>query len=149
METETSVQRDDFPRVYRVDAGTRRAINMLLVLLAGLFLLVTVLDARVLHRGSLLGNVIFVAVGSAAIVTGLGSGYNKRVILHRDAIEVAGWFYSRRLSFSEIRGCWATGYSRSYVFVPNNEKRGLALPPFLHTDKLFRDWIETIPKVAR
>ena|SRR5215472_2636037 len=150
METVIPVQRDEFPRVYRVDADTRRGINMLVLVLAGLFLFVIVLDiAQIIHGRGSLGNLIFVGVAAAIVVTGLGSAYNKRVTFYRDAIEVAGWFYSRRLGFAEIRGCWPTGLSRSYVLVPNNEKRGLALPPFLHMDQFFRDWIETIPKVPR
>ena len=146
METELPVQEDYLPRIYRVDASTRRGINLLVFVLAALFLF----DSAVLLRGFLhhsvsLGNLIFVVVCSPVVVGFLGTIINKRVILHRDTIEVAGWFYSRKLTFAEIRGYCPTR-SSSYVLLLNTGKRGLALPPFLHTDQFFRDWIKSIPK---
>jgi hypothetical protein len=84
----------------------------------------------------------------------LGSGYNKRAILHEDSIEVAGWFYRRKLNFTDIRGHQTTANSRlpgyAYMLVPSDHsKRTLVLPRYLHTDQFFRDWIKTIPKVPR
>jgi hypothetical protein len=93
MDSEPSGAGQGFPRVYRVDERTRHAVNFLLVALGGLFLSLTVLYlAGVLrHRGSL-GGLLWVDLTTVGPVVWLGSGYNKRVILHRDAIEVAGWF---------------------------------------------------------
>ena len=34
MEAQIHVRRDEFPRVYRVDASTRRGINMLVLVIA-------------------------------------------------------------------------------------------------------------------
>ncbi len=84
----------------------------------------------------------------------LGSAYNKRVILHADAVEVKGWFRSRKLAFADIRGSQTSASSRGtygyvYVFVPaDSSKRRLTIPgSALHTDQFFRDWIKTIPKI--
>jgi hypothetical protein len=97
-----------------------------------------------------LGNLVFVDVAFAGLFALLGSTYNKRVILHQDAVEVA----SRKLNFAEIRGRKTTGgprhaFAYAHIFIPSNNKRKLALPPYLHTDQLFQDWIKTIPKVPR
>ena len=70
----------------------------------------------------------------AGIALFIGSGYNKKVILHADAIEVKGWFRSRKLSFVDIRGRQTNASSRSkygyaYIFVPTDDrKRKLAIP---------------------
>lgn len=155
MDSEPSGAGQGFPRVYRVDERTRHAINFLLVALGGLFPSLTVLYlAGVLrHRGSL-GGLLWVDLIIVGLVVWLASGYNKRVILHRDAIEVAGWFYSRKLGFAEIRGRQTTANSRlpgyAYMIVPSDiSKRKLVLPRYLHTDQIFRDWIKTVPKVPR
>lgn len=143
-------------RVYRVDERTRRAVNFFLVAVGGLFLSVTILYfAGVLrHRGSL-GGLLWTDVMIVALVLFLGSGYNKRAVLHQDSIEVAGWFYSRTLNFTEIRGRQTTANSRlpygyGYILIPSDHrKRKLVLPHYLHTDQFFRDWIKTVPKVPR
>ncbi len=156
MRPEQTAAGQGFPRTYRVDARTRQVVNFFLVALAGLFLFLTVLQlARVDSRRSSLGDLIFVNGTIAAVLVWLGSGYNKRVLFYENAIEVVGWFYSRRLNFAEIRGRQTSGSSRlafgyAYIFVPFDEgKRKLALPPYLHTDQFFRDWIKTIPKIRR
>jgi hypothetical protein len=145
-----------FPRIYRVDARTRRAVNALSIALAGFVLFLTVLQlAWHASRRTSLGDLIFVDLAVGAALAWLGSSNNKRVILHRDGIEVAGWFYSRKLRFAEIRGRQTTGSSRlpfgyAHIFVPSDSrKRKLALPLYLHTDQIFRDWIKTVPKVPR
>jgi len=86
----------------------------------------------------------------------LGSGYNKRVILHADAVEVTGWFRSRKLYFADIRGRLTTGGSKSpygfaYIFVPKDDgQRKVAIPgSMLHKDQFFRDWLKTIPTIPR
>jgi hypothetical protein len=144
-----------FPRTYRVDARTRHAINFLLVALTGLFLSLPLMElAHIGSRPASLRSITFILICGALLVAWLASGYNKQVILKRDAIEVVGWFYHRRLSFAEIRGRrGASGFQGSgyaYVLVPvDNSKRKLVLPPFLQTDQVFRDWIKTIPKISR
>ena len=145
-----------FPRTYRVDSCTRRVVNGFLLVLAGVFLFLALRDVAGLGpRSGHPGNAISLALGFAALLAWMGSSYNKRVILHQDSIEVKGWFYSRKLSFVDIRGRQTTGSSRlafgyAYIFAPSDpRKRNLALPPFLHTDQFFRDWIKTIPKIRR
>jgi len=147
----------DFPRTYRVDERTRQAVNFLIVAVASLFLSLTILYvARVLpYRGSLSG-LLGADLMWAGIGLFLGSGYNKRVILHADAVEVRGWFRSRKLYFVDIRGRQTTASSRSaygfaYIFVPKDDKqRKLAIPGSrLHKDQFFRDWIKTIPPIPR
>ena len=143
-----------FPRTYRVDVRTRHMVNGFLLLFVGFFVLLTAW--QLMRTGSRPGsprNLILGDVGVAILSAWLASSYNKRVILHQEAIEVAGWFCSRRLKFSEIRGwqttgssAWPSGYA--YIFVPvDRGKRQLALPTFLHTDRSFREWLETIPKI--
>ena len=152
----SAVERD-LQRTYRADERTRHAVNFFIVSVGGLFLSLTILySTRVLpYRGSLAalleGDLFF-----AGIALFLGSGYNKRVILHADAIEVKGWFRSRKLYFADIRGRQTTASSRSafgfaYVFVPKDDKKHrLAIPgSTLHTDQFFRDWIDTIPTIPR
>ena len=156
MQSDISAPGNDFPSTYRMDGRTRRMVNTLLLVLACSVLFINVMDvARLRHLSGHLGNLVFVDVAFGGLLAFLGSGYNKRVILHQDAIEVAGWFYSRKLNFAEIRGRQTTANSRlpygyAYVFMPtDNSKRKLALPPFLHMDQFFRDWIKTISKVVR
>ena len=148
---EPPVAEQGLPCVYRMEERTRHAVNLLLVALAGLFLFLNVLP---LAQGGSLGGLVLVDLAMAALLVWVGSSTNKRVILHRDAIEVAGWFYSRKLSFAEIRGRQTTANARlpgyAYIFVPSdNSKRKIVLPRYLCTDQIFRDWIKTIPKVPR
>lgn len=154
MDTDQSAAEDGFPRVYRVDERTRKAVNFFTVAVGGLFLGVTALTlAGVLpHRGSL-GGLFFTDLTIAGILVMLGSFYNKRAILYEDSIEVAGWFYSRKLKYAGIRGRQTSGSSRlpygySYILVPADpSERKLVLPHYLHTDEFFHEWIKTIPKV--
>ncbi|HEV2617265.1 MAG TPA: hypothetical protein VGU63_11735 [Candidatus Acidoferrales bacterium] len=144
-----------FPRIYRVDARTRRVVNFLLAALASLIFVILPLCNLIWTKphASSFSSLIGVDLGFALFLLWLGSGYNKRVILRQDSIEVAGWFYSRKLNFAEIRGRRGpAGYygAYHYILVPfDDNKRPLALPPFLHTDEFFRDWIKTVPKLAR
>jgi hypothetical protein len=156
MHSDTAGVGHDSLRIYRVHVRTRRIVNTLLLVLVSFFLFPTVRQIVGIgpHSGHL-SDLVFFDLIFAALVAWLGSSCNKRVILHQDSIEVAGWFYSRKLSFSEIRGRQTTANSRlpygyAYVFVPtDSSKRKLILPPNLHTDQFFRDWIKTIPKVPR
>jgi hypothetical protein len=156
MHADPNVAEQGFPRTYQVDERTRHAVNFLLIALTGIFVFFTISQlAGIGPRRNSLGDLIFMDLTMAGIVLWLGSGYNRRVILHPDAIEVSGWFYSRKLKFAEIRGRQTTGNSRlpygyAYIFVPSDTgKRKLALPPALRTDQIFRDWIKTIPKVPQ
>jgi hypothetical protein len=150
-------------RVYRVKEPERHAANFFIVAVGSLFLSLTflfwagVLPYGVSHpdRGSLDALLGFCLV-FAGIALFIGSGYNKKVILHADAIEVKGWFRSRKLSFVDIRGRQTNASSRSkygyaYIFVPTDDrKRKLAIPgSMLHTDQFFRDWIKSIPEIPR
>lgn len=144
------------PRVYRVDPRTRHTINFFIVALSGLFFSLTILYATgVLHFRGKISGMLLADLMIAVIVLFLGSGYNKRAILYEDSIEVAGWFYSRKLNFPEIRGRQTIAnrgiYSGfAYMLVPADAgKRKLVLPPYLHTDEFFREWIKTIPIVPR
>jgi hypothetical protein len=155
MASKASPAHQGFPRVYRVAERTRHAVNFLLVAIGALFLSLTVLYmAEILpHRGSL-GGLLWIDLLVVGLVLLLGSGYNKRAILHEDSIEVAGCFYSRKLNFTDIRGRQTTANSRlpgyAYMLVPSDHsKRTLVLPRYLDTDQFFRDWIKTIPKVPR
>jgi len=156
MPSEQPTTEQRFPRSYRVDARARCLVNALLLAFTALFLYLTVRDlARVDLDGTSIGKLIVVDLAVALFATWLGSAYNKRVILHKDAVEVAGWLRSRKLSFAEIRGRQTSANSRlplgyAHIFVPSDKsKRELVLPPFLQTDQIFRDWIRTIPKIRR
>ena len=120
--------------VYRVKEPTRHAVNFFIVAVGGLFLSLSVLYlTRVLpYRGSL-GGLLGVDLVFGGIALFLGSSYNKSVILHADAIEVKGWFRSRKLSFADIRGRQTNASSRSvrgygYIFVPRDGRRKLVVP---------------------
>ena len=156
MRSEQISAEQGLPRVYRVDKRTRNAINFLLVALGSVFLFLTVIElARFGFQQGSFVHLILVDGTFTVMLLWLGSSYNKRVKLCEDAIEVAGWFYSRKLNFAEIRGRQTSANSRlpfgyAYIFVPFDEgKRKLVLPPFLHTDQIFRDWVKTIPKIRR
>jgi hypothetical protein len=142
-----------FPRTYRVDERTRQTVNFLIVAIGGLFLSLTLLQSIsvVPHRGSL-GGLYLGDFFMAGLVLLIGSLYNKRVVLHQDSIEVAGWFRSRKLYFAQIRGCHMITSSRgsAYIFFPaDRNARKLILPTSLHIDDVFRDWLKTIPQIKR
>lgn len=156
MQSVTPVNETSFPRVYRTDARTRQILNFFCVALAGLFACLTVLylSGVLSFRGSLSG-LFWMDLAIAALVLFLESGYNRRAILDRDSIEVVGWFYSRKLKFTEIRGRQTTAnprlpYGYAYILVPSDpSNRKLVLPHYLRTDPFFRDWIKAIPKIPR
>lgn len=143
------------PRVYRTEERTRYALNFYCIALGGLFLCLTLLSlAGLLPRNGPLLDLLCMDLPIAGIVLFVGSVGNRRAILHQDCVEVVGWFRSRKLNFEEIRGRHGTartphgGYA--YVLVPvDPRKRKLILPVHLHADQFFRDWIKSVPKVAR
>jgi hypothetical protein len=155
MKSQQPAHEQGLPQTYRVDARVRHPINFLLFALAGLFLSIPVLHLTLGNFQVIpLRSLLLLWLYGALLLAWLGSVNNKRVTLHRNAIEVAGWFYSRKLAFAEIRGRrssggWGGG-GYVYVFVPvDRSKRQLALPPFLHTNQTFRNWIQTIPRIPR
>jgi hypothetical protein len=85
----------------------------------------------------------------------LSSRVHRRVILHEDAIEVLGWFSTRKLKRSEILGYRLKGKSarqavggRFYIIIPSDmAARKLRLPSFLNVDKDFFSWMDGIPKI--
>ena len=142
-------------RVYRTDERTRHSVNFFLFALSGLFLSLSILYATgILHFRGRISGMYWADLAIVVIVLFLGSGYNKRAILREDSIEVSGWFYSRKLNFTEIRARQTTGnkgiYSGfSHILVPTDPgKRKLGLPPYLHEDQFFRDWLKAIPLLA-
>jgi hypothetical protein len=157
MNSKGSAIEYEFPHTYRTDTRTRHIVNFLIAALAGLIPFLDVLHwTQVLpQRGSLSADFLAELVTVAALVLPLGSMYNKRVVLHEDSIEVIGWFYSRKLSFAEIRGRQTTASSRGrrgyahILFSTDKSKRKLVLPIYLHTDELFRNWLKTIPLIPR
>lgn len=119
----------------------------LLVVIGGFFLFSIVLQIAGSHPP--LHHQIVVDLVFVALATWTGSTYNRSVILHQDAIEVLGWFYSRKLFYAEIRSRQTTG-PYAYILLPSDKgKRKLVLPVDLDTDQIFQDWIKTIPKVPR
>jgi hypothetical protein len=121
-----------FPLVYRVDERTRRGINFLLVVLAGLFLLFNIVGwtrgrSRPTSLGELL-SLIFVELTMPTLIVWLGSVNNKRVILQGDSIEVAGCFtaasyISRKFVAAKppvARVCPTVTPTFFYLLIPRN-----------------------------
>ena len=154
MNSIASVASQRFPHVCRTDKKVRGPVNFLLFAVSGLFLSLTalylggILDYRGHLRGLFLLDLIV-----AGVVLFMGSGYNKRAILREDSIEVTGWFRSRKLHFSEIRGRQTIASSgglltHAQVLVPHDHsKRKLGLPIYLHMDQFFLDWYDALPEV--
>jgi hypothetical protein len=73
----------------------------------------------------------------------ISSRANRKVILYQDAIEVCGWFSTRKLRRDEILGrrmgpISAQGGGSYYIIVPADESAGeLGLPPHMTVDKVF------------
>lgn len=152
MSPHTAASDQGSPRVYRTDARTRHAVNFFLFALSSLFFSLSILYATgILHFRGRISGMLWADLAIVVIVLFLGSGYNKRAILREDSIEVAGWFYTRKLNFADIHGRQTTGnkgiYSGfSHILVPSDPaKRKLGLPPYLHEDQFFRDWLKAIP----
>ncbi len=142
------------PRIYRIDQRTRHAVNFCLIAMGGLFLTLSslYLIGVLPYRGTI-GGLLMDDLAIAGIGLFLGSGYNKRVILHRDSVEVVGWFRRRTMRFTEIRGRlipaqWRLPYGYPYLLMGvGPESRKLALPRLLHTDEFFRAWLRSIPEI--
>jgi hypothetical protein len=152
---ETSLE--GYPRTYQMERNARRFHNGFAIFLPTFFLVMTVLHATGFmdHPIPLRQNL---AMDSLALLFGLfiSSRANRKVTLSTDAIEVRGWFSTRRLECGEILGrrvgqISARGGGGSfYIIVPANKNlRELKLPPYLNVDKFFFSWMSDIPKVAK
>lgn len=142
-----------FPRAYQVNGSTRHSINFLLCALTGLFLFFAVMGLiQDRSRLSSVASFLIMDIVLGALVLVVGSANNKRVILRADALEVAGWFRSRKLYFTEIRGRQTTANPRSvygyaHIFVPTDDrKRKLFVSSRLQTDQCFETGSKRFPK---
>lgn len=145
-----------YPRTYRMDRSARRFFHGF-----ALFIVVFFLGLTPLHLLHLIRNPIpplsltLIDIPVVAGAVWMSSRADRRVILEENSIEVAGWFGTRKLSRGEIRGRRMgklpkrVGSSSFYIIVPaDSGKAELKLPPLLHVDKCFFDWLETIPQVG-
>jgi hypothetical protein len=149
--------RKEFPRTYRTAKSARHFFNRFAVFMLVLFGVLTLLHltGRMAHPLSRRDLALMDGlVASFAIWTGQRA--NRRVILHEDAIEVSGWWSKRRLGRGEIRAFRMgklpvlAGGGSYYVVVPRDAAKGeLKLPPLLHTDSVFLEWISAIPASIR
>jgi len=154
MQTDDEQVQGTYPRVYKVDKATRRffyGFAIFLVVFLGLTLLnlLGVMKKPAPLLGSALGDAAVAVIAVISVVS-----VERRVVLHEDAIEVAGVFSSRRLSRSEIRGRRVGKVPKLgasyYILVPaDGSKPELKLPPFLHIEKCFFGWMSAIPEVTR
>ncbi len=144
-----------YPLTYQMEPSSRWFIN---VFLGGVTLFFFVTTTRhfigVMEQpvGPQLLWMLFVNVFLVAFFFWIALRTNRRVILHEDAIEVAGWLSTRRLQRAEILGRrTATGRGgSSYIIVPRDKNmRELLLPPSLKVDNLFLSWMENIPKIVK
>jgi len=105
-----------------------------------------ILQGRVDVRHAVLCVVVLAFAFCAAATT------SERVILYSNGIEVVGWFSRRKLMRDEIRGYrigrmrGRTGYIPYFILVPLDQNlEDLALPEWLHFQKLFAEFISGIP----
>ncbi len=142
-----------YPRTYQMDASTRRfyrgmAIVLFALAVAPLFHLTGIIDGPRSHLALAVVEVAFLAI--PVWISFLTA---RRVILYEDAIEVAGWLSTAKLRRDEILGRrMSRGYRGGsyHVVVPlDRGARELKLPPFLHTDELFRAWMKTVPQLKK
>ena len=148
---------EQYPRVYSVDARTRRdvyaiALSPLVLTVAVGLLHVTGLVSKAVTPSALL--VMGFVAGLWALL--LSSPAHRRVVLHEDGIEVLGWFSARKLKRSEILGRHLgrtdprNVYSGNHYVIVLVDKavRELRLPPNLIVDEDFRSWIDGVPKIT-
>jgi hypothetical protein len=141
-----------YPRTYQMDASTRRFYRGMAIVLVALAVVPLLhLTGTVGPRSPLALAVIEVAF--LAIPVWISFVTSRRVILYEDAIEVAGWLSTARLRRDEILGRrMSRGYRGGsyYIVVPHDRgARELKLPPFLHTDELFRAWMKNVPQLKK
>lgn len=148
---------EQYPRVYSVDARTRRDVHAIALSVLAFTVALTVLRFTGLTSKAVTPSALLVMVVVAGIwALLLSSPFHRRVILHEDGIEVKGWFSTRKLNRSEILGCYIGGTDprnpfggAHYVIVPMDKaERVLRFPPHLKMDEDFRAWMETVPKIV-
>ena len=146
----------EYPRTYGVDPTTRRFIRGIAVSLVIIALIGTIgQSAGVIHRSLSPAGLVFMCISFAGLAVGMWLGTTRRVIIDENTIQVAGWGRTRMLRRDQILG-WRTGRAGRfretfyYIIVPIDRADGeLKLPPYLHTDKLFHDWIKSIPRITK
>lgn len=143
----------EYLRTYRRNDGLRYGMVGLLVVYAAYSGVIT----AVLHGFGILQGRLDVRHAVLCIVI-LASGFfvaaytSERVILYSNAIEVVGWFSRRKLMREEIRG-YRIGRLRGpklhtpyFILVPLDQNvEELALPEWLHFQRLFAEFINGIP----
>jgi hypothetical protein len=157
MKTEEKQIQKDYPRTYQMDKSARRFVHWF-----GIFLVVFFLGMTPLHLFGVMKNPmspLTLTLTDALVIASViwaSLRANRRVILHEDAIEVAGRFVTRKLSRSEILGrrmgklAWQAGGGSYYIIVPaDGSKKELRLPPFLNVDESFFAWMKAIPQVGK
>jgi hypothetical protein len=139
-----------YPRIYQTDRKTCLIVIRIFAFVFGFFLLVTIADVTGMVKDppplslSLLANGFFLLLLAAAFYQ-----RDRKVILYEDAIEVKGWFSTRKLRRGEILGLRMVtrGYPARvsrYVITPTDgNAKQLVLPPFLDVDELFRSWMKS------
>ena len=143
-----------YPRLYRVNAATRRVLNGFGIVLVSLGVVMSALHIVGVLKAPLATGDVLADLFFAAFALWIGSSVNRRVILSENSIEVAGWFVRRKLLRDEIRGyrmgrlAWQAGGSSYYIVVPvDSHTRELKLPAFLDYDKPFHTWMKAIPPI--
>jgi len=109
--------------------------------------------AGVIHR-SLTGSQMVAVNGFFLLLVALvAQGLGRTVTITNDAIEVTGWLTNRIMKRDHIKARRiAYGGKQAviahHVLIPRDPReRELALPPFLRTDRIFNEWLNTIPRV--
>jgi hypothetical protein len=151
-------ERDEkrFPRTYQMDATARRFSKGVAIFLFG-FVVVPIFHLTgILEPPRSRLAVALVAFPFAALLVWMWFFVDRRVTLYENAIEVAGWPSTRKLTREEILGRrmgklpLRAGGGSYYIIVPlDRSKRELKLPPFLHMDELFFSWMKTLPRVKQ
>lgn len=144
-----------YPHTYQTDKSTRRFMHGV-----GIFLVIFFLGLTPIHLLHLVRNPIpplSLALVDVTVLAGavwMSSQADRRVIVHENSIEVAGWFGTRKLSRGEVRGRRVGKLSRRYgggsyyIIVPADANTPeLKLPPFLHVDRYFFEWLAPIPEI--
>jgi Bacterial PH domain len=146
----------EYPRTYGVAPTTRRFIRGIAVSLVVIALIGTIgQSAGVIHRSLGPAGLVIACVSFTGLAVGMWLSTARRVIIDENTIQVAGWGGTRMLKRDQILG-WRTGRAGRfgatffYIIVPIDRTDGeLKLPLYLHTDRLFHDWIKSIPRIAR
>jgi hypothetical protein len=143
-------------RTYQTDASARRFMKSVGMLLVVFFLAMTPVHLLGLMRHPIPPlQLALVDAGVIVFAIWMFAAADRRVVVHENAIEVAGWFSTCRLNRNEILGRRMgrvpkrAGGSSFYIIVPVDSRRPeLKLPPLLHVDRYFDSWIAKIPEIT-